>query len=437
MSKLHPAKIQNNSTTSRRTFIRNSSIVLGGITIIPRHVLGRGFTAPSDKVNLGFIGLGKQGGILARFFTSNTDVQIVAGAEVWLPKQKWFKDEVEKFYANARNVSAYNGVTTYTNYQEVLARKDVDAVIVATPDHWHAIQSIDALNAGKDVYCEKPMTNTIAEGRAMVKAVEKNQKVLQVGSMQRSWERFSRAKEIIDSGQLGKITKVLVNVGDPAKPYDLPEEKLPKGIDWNLWCGPAPLLPYNQLIAPEIVKSYPAWRDYRETAGGILSDWGAHMFDIAQWCLGMDRTGPIKYIPPQDPKAVRGLKMYYENGIEMVHEDFGRKWAVRFIGESGSLDVSRGFLETNPTGIIDSMNLDLEKVAKNRGNHYQNWIDAIKSREQPLCDVETGHRSATVCNIANIAYQLNETLDWDPVKEKFKGNRQANKMRKRKPRKYS
>lgn len=437
MSKPHPKKIINNSTTSRRTFIRNSSIVLGGITIIPRHVLGRGFTAPSDKVNLGFIGLGKQGGILSRFFTANTDVQIVAGAEVWLQKQEWFKGEVEKFYATSRNVSAYNGVTTYTHYQDLLAQKDVDAVIVATPDHWHAIQSIDAMNAGKDVYCEKPMTNTIAEGRAMVKAVEKNKTVLQVGSMQRSWERFSRAKEIIDSGQLGKITKVLVNVGDPAKPYDLPEEKLPKGIDWNLWCGPAPLLPYNSLIAPEVVKSYPKWRDYRETAGGILSDWGAHMFDIAQWCLGMDRTGPVTYIPPQDPNAVRGLKMYYENGIEMVHEDFGRKWAVRFIGESGSLDVSRGFLETNPTGIIDAMNLDMDKVAKNRGNHYQNWIDAIKSREQPLCDVETGHRSASVCNIANIAYQLNETLSWDPVKEKFKGNRQANKMRKRKPRKYN
>lgn len=437
MSKIEQTKNIKHSTLSRRTFIKNSALIVGGLTIVPRHVLGRGFTAPSDKVNLGFIGLGKQGDILARFFVSNTDVQIVAGAEVWLSKQTWFKDQVEKYYADKRNVNKYNGVSTYKDYQELLARKDVDAVIVATPDHWHAIQSIDALNAGKDVYCEKPMTNTIAEGRAMVKAVEKNERVLQVGSMQRSWERFSKAKEIVQSGQLGKITKVLVNVGDPAKPYDLPAETLPKGVDWNLWCGPAPMLPYNQIIAPEIVKTYPRWRDYKETAGGILSDWGAHMFDIAQWCLGMDRTGPVTYIPPQDPKAVRGLKMYYENGIEMVHEDFGRKWAVRFIGEAGSLDVSRGFLETNPSEIIDSMNLDLEMVGKNRGNHYQNWIDAIKSREQPLCDVETGHRSATICNIANIAYELNETLEWDPVKEKFKGNRQANKMRKRKARKYS
>lgn len=424
------------SNLSRRKFLRNTAIVAGGITIVPRHVLGRGFMAPSDKVNLGFIGLGKQGGILARFFVSNTDVQIVAGAEVWQSKQTWFKGEVEKFYAERRGVSNYNGVKTYTDYQDLLAQKDVDAVVVATPDHWHGIQCVDAMNAGKDVYCEKPMTNTIAEGRAMVKALEKNQRVLQVGSMQRSWERFSKAREIVQTGQLGKIQKVLVNVGDPAKPYDLPVEPTPAGIDWNRWCGPAPLLTYNQLIAPEIVKSYPAWRDYKETAGGILSDWGAHMFDIAQWCLGMDHTSPVKYLPPQDPTAVRGLKMYYEDGLEMVHEDFGRGWGVRFIGEDGTMDVSRQYLETTPGEILSDMGVDVEEVFKQNGNHYQNWIDAIKSRNQPLCDVETGHRTASICNIANIAYQLREPLDWDPAKEKFTNNRQANKMRKRKPRKY-
>lgn len=436
MSKPKQSQVKKHSPLSRRAFIRNSAIVAGGISIVPRHVLGRGFTAPSDKINLGFIGLGKQGGLLARFFTTNTDVQIVAGAEVWQSKQAWFKEQVEKFYADQRDVSNYNGVKTYTQYKEMLAQKDVDAVVVATPDHWHAIQSIDALNAGMDVYCEKPMTNTIAEGRAMVKAVEKNERVLQIGSMQRSWERFSKARDIVQSGQLGKIKKVLVSVGDPAKPYDLPAEPMPEGIDWNLWCGPAPLLAYNNLIAPKIVQTYPDWRDYRETAGGILSDWGAHMFDIAQWCLGMDRTGPVKYIPPQDPTAVRGLQMYYENGLEMVHEDFGRGWGVRFIGEDGSMDVSRQYLETTPGEILIDMGVDVEAVFKRNGNHYQNWIDAIKSREQPLCDVETGHRSASICNIANIAYELREPLDWDPAKEKFTNNRQANKMRKRKPRKY-
>ena len=436
MSESHKTKTPQEKTISRRKFIKSSSILLGGFSIVPRHVLGRGFTAPSDKINLGFIGLGKQGGILAKRFLSNTDIQIVAGAEVWLPKQEWFKGVVEKSYAETRGVNVYRGVKTYTNYQELIARKDLDAVVIATPDHWHAIQSIDAMNAGKDVYCEKPMVNTIKEGRAMVKALKKNKSVLQVGSMQRSWSRFKKAKEIVESGKLGEIKKVIVSVGDPARPYDLPAEKLPQGIDWNLWCGPAPLLDYNKILAPKIVKGYPRWRYYREVAGGVLSDWGTHMFDIVQWCLGMDHTGPVTYIPPQDPKAVRGLKMYYENGIEIVHEDFGRDWGVRFIGEAGAMDVSRKYLETNPSSILSAYKINMEALFEDNGNHYQDWIDAIKSRKQPICDVETGHRSASICNIANIAYELNETLYWNPRKEKFKGNRRANKMRKRKARKF-
>jgi predicted dehydrogenase len=437
MKKINDKEAENNSTISRRNFIRNTTLAIGGISIIPRHVLGQGFTAPSDKVNLGFIGLGKQGGILANFFITNTNVQIVAGAEVWAPKQEWFKKEVQDYYAKQRQVNTYKGVETYTNYQNIITRKDIDAVVIATPDHWHAIQSINAMNAGKDVYCEKPMTNTIAEGRAMVKAVKKNKAVLQVGSMQRSWARFEKAKDIVRSGQLGNIKKVLVNVGDPAKSYDLPSEPMPKGIDWNLWCGPAPLLPYNAILAPEIVKEYPRWRYYKEVAGGILSDWGTHMFDIAQWCLDMDKTGPITYIPPKDPNAVRGLKMYYANGIEMVHEDFGREWGVRFIGELGTMDVSRSYLDSSIVDLFQPETDNYKKIVIEKGNHYQNWVDAIKTRNQPHCDVETGHRSASICNIANIAYELNETLHWNPEKEKFKNNKMANQARKRKPRKYN
>ncbi|MDB4292590.1 Gfo/Idh/MocA family oxidoreductase [Maribacter sp.] len=421
---------------SRRKFLRNSSLALGLFAIVPRHVLGRGFTAPSDKVNLGYIGLGKQGGILANKFTASTQAQIVAGSDVWGAKQEWFKGVVEGYYAEKRNRASYNGVTTYLDYNELLGRQDIDAVVIATPDHWHAIQAIDAMNSGKDVYCEKPMTNTIREGRAMVDAVKKNKSVLQVGSMQRSWEKFRKAQEIVSSGKLGKISKVLVNVGDPARAYDLPAEPTPPGIDWNLWCGPTKLLSYHHTIAPKVVEKYPAWRDFKETGGGILSDWGAHMFDIAQWCLGMDHTGPVQFIPPKERTAVRGLQMFYANGIEMVHEDFGRKWAVRFIGSEGTLDVSRGFLETTPASILLPNGGDSKELFKDRGNHYQNWLDAIKTRTQPICDVEIGHRSASVCNLANIAYELGRPLQWNPEKEKFKGDAEANKIRKRKNRKY-
>ncbi|MEW2921382.1 Gfo/Idh/MocA family oxidoreductase [Muricauda sp. ANG21] len=428
-----------NETTinSRRNFLKTSALAVGSITIIPRHVLGQGFIAPSDKINLGYIGLGKQGGILANQFLSYTNsAQIVAGSDVWTSKQDWFKSVVEGYYAEKRNITKYNGVSTYINYKELLERNDIDAVVIATPDHWHAIQSIDALKSGKDVYCEKPMTNTIKDGRDMVDAVKKNKRVLQVGSMQRSWEKFRKAQEMVSSGKLGEIKKVLVNVGDPYRVYDLPAEPTPEGVDWNLWCGPAPLLTYHHTIAPKEVEGYPAWRDFKETGGGILADWGTHMFDIAQWCLGMDRTGPVEYIPPEDPKAVRGLRMFYENGIEMVHEDFGRSWAVRFIGTEGELDVSRSFLETRPEKILMPNGGDPSTLFNDRGNHYQNWLDAIKTRNQPICDVETGHRSATICNVANIAYELGRPLQWDPVKERFKGDAEANKMRKRKRRKY-
>ncbi|AYN67416.1 gfo/Idh/MocA family oxidoreductase [Euzebyella marina] len=424
------------STISRRKFLRNSALAAGLVTIVPRHVLGKGYVSPNDKINLGYIGLGKQGSILSNRFTGETQAQVVAGSDVWSSKMERFKSIVEGYYAEKRGVSNYNGVATYLHYNEMLEDKNIDGIVVATPDHWHAIQSIDAMNAGKDVYCEKPMTNTIVEGRIMVDAAKKNKTVLQVGSMQRSWEKFKKAQMIVSSGQLGNIKKVLVNVGDPARAYDLPTEPTPNGIDWNLWCGPAPLLTYHHTIAPEVVDKYPDWRDFKETGGGILSDWGAHMFDIAQWCLGMDRTGPVKYIPPKDPNAVRGLKMYYENGIEMVHEDFGRGWAVRFIGSEGTMDVSRGFLETTPTNILMPNGGNPAEQFEDRGNHYEDWLAAIRNRGTTICDVETGHRSASVCNVANIAYELGRTIEWDPVKEKFKGDREANKLRKRKNRKY-
>ena len=432
-------KLQTSDSTvaSRRRFIQNGFLGIGAISIIPRHVLGQGFTPPSDKINLGYIGLGKQGGILSNKFITNTDAQIVAGSDVWKSKRDAFQEVVSGFYAEKRNQTDYKGVKTYLEYQKLLERKDIDAVVIATPDHWHAIQAIDAMNAQKDVYCEKPLTNTVAEGRAIVNAVTKNKTVFQTGSMQRSWDRFKKAKEIVGSGKLGEILKVLVNVGDPAIDYNLPEEDMPKGLDWNLWCGPAPILPYNSLVAPQLVDTYPKWRDYKETGGGIFADWGAHMFDIAQWCLGMDRTGPVKFMPPKDPKAVRGLRMIYENGTEMVHEDFGRSWAVRFIGSEGTLDVGRNFLESLPLNMVYEEPFENpSKLFENQNNHYQDWLSAIKSRGETICPAETGHRSATVCNVGNIAYWLKEDLDWDPEKEEFKNNMKANALLKRKNRNF-
>ncbi|MEX0289214.1 MAG: Gfo/Idh/MocA family oxidoreductase [Flavobacteriaceae bacterium] len=424
---------------SRRRFIKRSALAASAITIVPRHVLGQGFVAPSDKINLGFIGLGRQGQGLASRFATETKAQIVAGCDVWSTKNADFQKHTNKLYAKQRRQGNFSGIKVYDAYKELLLDGAVDAVVIATPDHWHATQAIDALRAKKDVYCEKPLTHRISEGIALVKAVKETGQILQTGSMQRSWENFRRACELIRNGYLGEITKILVNVGDPAIDYNLEAEELPKEVDWNKWCGPAPLLAYNHRLAPSSnnIDFWPDWRKFKETGGGILSDWGAHMFDIVQWALGMDHSGPVRYLPPEDRTAVRGLRMFYENGIEMVHEDFDRGWGVRFMGSEGTLDVSRGYLETNPANLLTAELKDSDiRLYNSRGNHLQDWLDAIKNGTNPLCDVETGHRSASIPNIANIAYELGHVLEWDPKEEHFKGDAVANALRSRTNRIY-
>lgn len=425
-------KQQLGKSLSRRQFIRQAAMAGGAFMIVPRYVLGgRGFVAPSDKVTLGIIGCGKQAPGLAKRFMELSGVQLLAASDVFEEKQVRMRQLVNEYYAAAKEQSNYQAFETYHRYEDLLARTDIDAVVIALPDHWHAIASIEAMKAGKDVYCEKPLAHTVKEGRAMVKAARKYQRIVQTGSMQRSWRNFRHACELVRNGYIGQLQSVKVNVGDPAKPYDLPAEPMPAGLDWDRWLGPAPVKNYNHELAPNIEQEagfWPNWRNYREFGGGILCDWGAHMFDIAQWGLGMDDSGPQELIPPADPTATRGLKFVYAGGLPMIHEDFGRGWAVQFNGTEGRLEVSRSFLESDPASIVTAEIKEGEKRLYLSDNHYQDWIDCIHSRQLPICDVEVGHRTATVCNIANIAYQLHRPLTWNPEREKFKGDKEANRL---------
>ena len=211
---------------------------------------------------------------------------------------------------------------SYSDFRELLGRDDIDAVCIATPDHWHAIAIIEACRAGKDVYCEKPLTLTITEAKRCIEAVRKHKRVLQTGSQQRSsaMGRFREACEIVRSGRLGQIRFVTVSVGGPSSWCDLPEEPMEPGLDWDLWLGPAPQRPYNSILSPRGVHDhYPAWRKYREYSGGGHADIGAHHYDIAQWALGMDESGPVRILPPESPDANHGVKYVYENGVEMLH----------------------------------------------------------------------------------------------------------------------
>lgn len=430
-------KTKHPKSLSRRNFLLNSTLAAGAFTLVPRKVLGgKKYVSPNDKINIGFIGTGIQAKGLFERFAELPDVQVTACCDVDSQKLEQFKKKAELYYAAKTGKNMYNGLNTFEKYEELIAQPGIDAVLIFTPDHWHAIPAIAAMKAGKDIYCEKPMAHTIFEGRAMVDATRKYNRVFQTGSMQRSWWEFRHACELVRNGYLGEIKKVLVNVGDPGIACDLEGGPAPGYLNWDSWLGPAPKRSYHEILSPPAEQThFPMWRDYSEYGGGILSDWGAHMFDVAQWGLGMDNSGPVKLIPPADRKAVRGLKFIYKNGVEMYHEDFERGWGVRFIGSEGTIDISRSFIESKPKNIVYKRLGDNDTKLYRSSNHYTDWTDAIRNRTKPICDVEIGHRTASVCNIANIAYQLGRSLDWDPEKEEFKNDPEANKLRSKEYRK--
>ncbi|MFS8615454.1 MAG: Gfo/Idh/MocA family oxidoreductase [Solitalea sp.] len=410
----------------RRTFLQSTLASATLFSIVPRHVLGKGFTAPNDQITLGIIGTGKQSHGLAGQFLKLDECRVTAACDVYRQKLDRFVKQLNARYAEKLGRPSYNATTAHTDYHELLEK--VDAVVIVTPDHWHAIPAIAAMESGKDVFCEKPLSHTVQEGRAMANAARKHGRILQTGSMQRSWERFRHACELVVNGYIGEVQSVRVNVGDPAVPCDLPAEPGPEGLDWDAWLGPAPARPFNAVMAPPpSFDGFPMWRYYEEYGGGILSDWGAHMFDIVQWALQMDHSGPVAFVPPPDRNAKRGMQFHYENGVVMTHEDFDRGWAVEFNGTEGQLQVSRSFLETNPASIASQTIKPTETRLYKSDNHYQDWLQCIKTRELPVCDVEIGHRSASICNVANIAYKLGTPLEWDPVKERS-NNRAANKL---------
>lgn len=421
---------------SRRNFIKNAAIA-SSFFIVPRHVLGgKGYVPPSDKIVLGFIGCGKQSGGLQRRFFNLPDTQIVAASDVYALKLDKFVKANNQLYAEKNGQSAYDATRAYVDYRELLGNRDINAVIIASPDHWHAAMSVHAAEAGKDVYCEKPLSLTVKEGRAMVKAARKNGRVFQTGSMQRSSKEFTHAVQLVRSGAIGDIKKVVVSVGGPPKEWDLQGEPVPEGLNWELWMGPNVIeRPYNNNLAPDPGATFwPRWRDYKEFGGGGMTDWGAHMFDIGQWGLGMDHSGPVKVIPPGEGKG-SGLIFRYGNGVEMIHQPAPGKNYCHFFGTEGEVYVQRGELRTIPETLKEKVFDRSDYKIYVSDDHYQDFFNAIRTRKPPICDVEVGHRTATVCNIGNIAYALQRPLEWDPGKEKFKKDGEANKLLKRRMKK--
>jgi predicted dehydrogenase len=351
---------------------------------------------------------------------------VLAVCDVDTTRREHAQKTVETKYAEPMKSGQYKGCAAYNDYRDLLAQPGIDAVCIATPDHWHAIPCLDALKAKKDIFCEKPLTLTIHEAKLLLDSVRKTERVFQTGSMQRSSNEFRTACELVRNGRIGKLQAVYVNVGVSSKACDLKEDEMEPGLDWDRWLGPAPMRPYSAVLSPrKIHNHFPNWRLYREYSGGMMTDWGAHHFDIAQWGLGMDESGPVEIIPPEDPKAGHGLKYIYANGIPMIHtekDDKGKPVdGIVFVGADGWIQVNRGKLSSDPAGIIKEPIKASEIHLYKSPGHQRDWLECIKTRKRPICDVEIGARSVTVCHLGNIAYWTRERFKWDPKEWKFVG----------------
>ncbi len=409
----------------RRSFLAAAALI-AAVPVVPMVMPAAARVArrigAGEKLTLGFIGMGIQNRFHLDSFLKRDDCRVLAVCDVDTTRRDDAKRHADEKY---KATDAASGCAAYEDYRELLARKDIDAVVIASPDHWHAIMVIEACKAGKDVYCEKPMTLTLAEANACIAAVRKHGRVFQTGSQQRTEYdgRFRKACEFVRSGRIGDVMTVHVGIGTSSKFCDLPEETMEPGLNWEKWLGPAPMRAYNSILAPRgVIRHYPNWRLYREYSGGMMTDWGAHHFDITQWALGMDESGPVRVIPPANPKAEFGAKLIYPNGVEVIH---GGASGITFMGTKGMIFVSRDVLKSEPDNITKNALAEAEVHLPQAASHIDNWVSCIKSRERPICDVEVGARSIACAHLANIAYWNQKPLRWDPKAWQFTGENAA------------
>ncbi len=408
---------------TRRQFLGSA---LSSATIAPNVITSSAWAAkPSGKINLGFIGVGIMSRGHLNFFLAQEDCRVVGIAEVAKVRRDHSMGMVQERYGSNHGCKAYD------DFRDLLGDKSIDAVVIGTPDHWHAMSAIMAADSKKDIYCEKPLTVTVRAALETVKAARRNNIVFQVGSQQRTefGGHFRRAVECVRNGRIGKVNKVKIGVGAPAVACDLPAEERPDGIDWEMWQGPAPDRGFNKILCPiDVHRHFPQWRRYREYAGGGLSDMGAHHFDIAKWAMNLDETTPVKIVPPKEGQS--GLRLLYSNGVEFIHESTGDRFKdCVFYGSEGTIFVARGGISADPkTAVNSSFGKNDWRLPDIGKSHRRNWIDCIRSRKKPVADVSYGAHTSIVCSLANIGYQLRRELDWNPENYHFGGDKEANAL---------
>ncbi len=415
------------TTLSRRGFLA-AGAGFGLFNLVPSRVLGA--TAPSNRVAMAMIGIGWQGGGNMNSFLSCDDVQVLAVCDVNTTKMERAKNTVDNRYGN-------HDCRMIRDFREVCSRSDIDAVMIATPDHWHAYIGTFAASHGKDIYGEKPFTHDLLEGRALVNAVERNGRIWQTGSWQRSSSEMRRAVELVRNGRIGKIVRVEVGLPSGGRgPAANPNAQIPAGLDWDFWLGPAPYRPFQGVYDIQ-------WRWVLDWGGGQLMDWIGHHGDIAQWGLDCDRSGPVSFEGscPDDregiydsPKSYR-IECEYANGIKMLVADGtyvrgGTKW----IGENGDwVWVDRGRLEASKPEIKNAR-LEAGELRLKSPGHVRNFLDGIKNRTQAIAPAEVAHRSASIGHLCQIALKTHRKIRWNPETETIIGDAEATKLLGRVPR---
>jgi predicted dehydrogenase len=390
---------------TRRRFLKGLAALGAAPYIVPSSALGdESRPAASKRLTVGAVGMGGRGTGDMQTFLGCREAQVVAVCDVARQRRENAKGIVDKHYGDA-------GCVACNDFREIVERPDLDIVMIGTPDHWHALIALAAMRHGKDVFCEKPETLTIREGRVMVETARRYARVFSGGS-QRVWEDYNWFHRMVRGGAIGRVQDVYVDVGGPSQDCFLPAQPVPEGLDWDLWLGPAPWAEFN----PGRL-NFRAWKDY---SGGGMTDWGAHGFGGALFACELHETGPVEVIPP-DGKDHKQLTYVFANGIRLHHKG-GWGGILSFRGTEGEIPArSGGRAQKNAPGLFIPN-------YKGKGGLVGDFLHCVQTRERPFRDIEAAHRTVTVCHLGNIAYALSRPIKWDPVKEEIVGDASANRL---------
>ena len=428
---------------TRRDFVKVAGVVFGMPILVPSSV--RGANAPSNRIHVALIGAGNQSRVDLPGVMRNDDVQVVAVCDVNRGSHGYARPEdflgrepvqqqVDQYYARKTRSGQYRACDAYSDFRDVLTRQDVDAVMVILPDHWHALVTCKACEAGKDVYCQKPLSLTIHDGQQMVKAVRQHQRILQTGSQYRSNAVVRRLCELVRNGRIGQVQRVISMVNDsgPGPGPGWQPMPVPAELDYDMWLGPAPEAPYH------IDRCLYRFRFHLDYSGGQVTNTGAHSNDIVQWALGTDHTGPVEFEdlgavwPPEGHLYTTAMKTNfgarYAHGIELICRTQDPGFGARFEGTEGWIQYTYNQIDASSESIKQSEIGPREIHLPVSDNHYRNFLDCVRSREEPIEPVEAGHRTASLCHAGNVAMRLRRKLQWDPDKEVFVDDDQANQM---------